>query len=259
MKFVITENETKEIKKLYGLIIEQFRDFEDYYNQNIRNYTKNNIIKIQQTANDLINGLNSKDVRELRLKIKNKISRAYINSPEETEIAIIQRARKILNDIEFAQEYIKKPTTQTKSEITQLEYLKNRGIILIPLKAKGKGSLRFLNNEIVADLTKETIDGASKSFDFKTPDDKYYFSAKVTTSGIDDAHSSIKQGGGQKYQLEDIEKFLIQANNYCKVHPNKHKFVGLVDGDYYTSKRINQLKQYESDCVIVSNSDEFTL
>ena len=259
MKFVITENEIKEIKKLYGLIVEEYINFEDYYNQNIRRYTKNNIVKIQQTAYDLLNGRDNKDVKELRLKIKNKISRAYINSPEETEIAIIQRAQKIIDDIEFAQEYIKKPTTQTKSEVTQLEYLKNRGIILIPLKAKGKGSLRFLNNEIVADLTKENIDGASKSFDFKTPDDKYYFSAKVTTSGIENAHSSIKQGGGQKYQLEDVEKFLIQANNYCNAHPNKHKFVGLVDGDYYTSKRIKQLKQYESDCVIVSNSDEFTL
>jgi len=222
--------------------------FIKFYNENIQNRSKQNVLKVQEVAKLTLSGETNKETRGLVTKIENKLKRWGSSSDK------IKILNKIVEDYDYAMEYAKTPTKQNISEELQSEYLKLKGFNLEKLPSSGEKSMRFVNGEIVYGVVKKDTD--TKSFDFQYLDNTFTYN-KVTTTGFDNIDMKLTNGGGQKSQFNDALSFVKQANLYCEKYEDNKVFVLIVDGDYYTDERINLLKKYENKRVKITNSDEF--
>ena len=222
--------------------------FIKFYNENVQNKSKQNVLKIQEVAKLALIGNTNKETRDLVKKIENRIKR-WGSSSDKNKIL-----NKIVEDYDYAMEYAKTPTKQNISEELQLEFLKLKGFNLSKLPASGKKSIRFVNGEIVYGIVEKDTD--TKSFDFQYLDNIFTYN-KVTTTGFEDVDMSLTNGGGQKSQLNDALDFVKQANLYCEKYEDNKVFILIVDGDFYTDERMNLLKKYENKRVKITNCDEF--
>ena len=211
-------------------------NFYKYYLEENSKIGTKNVDLVQLEAKQILDG---GVVKQLITKINNHINRFKLDSN------VNDICKKIVNDRDFASLYAKLPAKQTSSEKTQLLYLKNKGISLTNLVAGGKEALRLLDGDIIKG--DDRGGKATKSFDFVRTDKNEYVFAKVTTGN----------GGGQDNQYRDVLDFLKQSKEYINKHNNDITFVALVDGDYYTQKRLEGLKIYECDRIKITNSDEY--
>ena len=211
-------------------------DFFKYYEDENSKSGSLNVDLVQLEARQILNNIN---VKKLIMKIENHIKRFGLDS------GVDDICKKIVNDRDFASGFAKLPAKQSSSERTQLSYLGKRGIKLENLVAGGDNALRLLDGNII---TGDDRGGkATKSFDFKRTDIDEYLFAKVTTG----------HGGGQDNQYRDVLDFLKQSTEYINKHDDDITFVALVDGDYYTPKRLEGLKIYECDRIKITNSNEY--
>ena len=88
----------------------------------------------------------------------------------------------------------------------------------------------------------------SKSFDAKQKNN--YFFMKYTKEG----------GGGQTNQESDVCLMLKEVVTYIKKNNNRTKFIFLLDGDFYTPERLDDLRKKNTyKRIIITNSDEIKI
>ena len=150
----------------------------------------------------------------------------------------------------LARHFLKEPTRQNLSENTQHEHLLSRGLEHKKLNADCKGSARLHEGELLFNIRKKEIKGKkTKSLDGQIGNT--YTIQKHTTGN----------GGGQDNQHNDAEEGLHQAIKYCQKYPNAEKnFAIILDGDYYTTKRVsdleNQIPTHMKQRIRITTSDE---
>ena len=222
-------------------------NFYDYYLNENKNKARNvNIPEVQNAASRLLFNINSKPDQWLITKVRNHIER---NSLSDI-ITIEGLLKNISNDIIIASCFAKPATKQNQSELCQIKYLSHRGIIVEKLPAMYNKAWRIVmkTGELVQ---ARKIEGEhTHSFDFRYTGEKFtdYIMAKVTTT----------QGGGQTQQRQEMIDAIKYMQLYIKKHPdNNIRFVLLLDGDSYDNSGIDVFKQYESDRIIITNSDGY--
>jgi len=211
-------------------------NFIKYYIQGLVEQNQKNILEVKKTALVLLSGSRLKKHDWLLVKIKNQIERYGLKMLVEGVLT------NIVNDDYFASMYAKDASKQNASERLQKEFLSRKNIHIKKLSASGNDANRLMNGELIKG---DDRDGrATKSIDFEHQGG--YIFAKVTSG----------QGGGQDNQYRDIREFLKEANKYDRKYGNR-KFIALVDGDYYTTEKLNTLKGFETQNIKITNCDEF--
>ena len=208
-----------------------------YYKQGLIKQNQKNILEVKKTASILLNGNRLKKHDWLLVKIKNQIERYGLKMSVEGVLS------NIVNDDYFASMYAKDASKQNMSEKLQKKYLDIRNITIEKLNAAGKDAIRLMGGELITG--NDRGGKATKSMDFKGENGEFIF-AKVTSG----------QGGAQDNQYRDVREFLKEAKEYDRKYGDK-KFVALVDGDYYTDKKLNTLIYFQTQNIRITNSDEF--
>ena len=222
-----------------------YNDFYEWYRKNKSRLE--NIPECQSSAKELLKNINNKKHNWLKIKIDNHIERNGLNT-ETTTTSILQ---KIVNDIDFASCFSKPSAKQNSSEKTQILYAESRGFNLKKLPPNGNKSWRFkLNTGIFGEFPKnEGI--TSHSMDYICTDGvKYvdYIMGKVITT----------QGGGQNQQRQEMHDITNSMALYVKENPKSNiRFVILMDGDNFNKNGYDIYKQYETDRIIITNSNEY--
>ena len=208
-----------------------------YYNQGLVKQNQKNITEVKKTASILLNGNCLKKHDWLLVKIKNQIERYGL------KMSVKEVLNHIVDDDYFASMYAKDASKQNMSEKLQKKYLGNKNITIKKLNAAGRGAIRLMDGELITG--NDRGGKATKSMDFEGENGEYIF-AKVTSG----------QGGGQDNQYRDVREFLKEAKEYDRKHGDK-KFVALVDGDYYTTEKLNTLNVFQTRNIRITNCDEF--
>jgi len=234
---------------------------ERYHSNRIKYFVKNCSQLIEdarryQSGEKTCHGNRPKEVRDLMLKVENYLKADPFESKTVKQI-ILDLANLPSNPTEwtphqrcFARHFLKDPTKQNLSENTQHEHLLSRGLEHEKLNADGKGSVRLHEGELLRDVKKNKIKGKkTKSLDGQIGNT--YTIQKHPTGN----------GGGQDNQHNDAEEGLHQAIKYCQKYPNaKENFAIILDGDYYTTKRVsdleNQIPAHMRGRIRITTSDE---
>ena len=213
------------------------KKFKAYYKQGLVEQNQKNILEVKTTASILLNDNGLKKHDWLLVKIKNQIERY------ELKMSVKKVLNHIVDDDYFASMYAKDASKQNMSEKLQKKYLGNKNITIKKLNAAGRGAIRLMDGELITG--NDRGGKATKSMDFEGENGEYIF-AKVTSG----------QGGGQDNQYRDVREFLKEAKEYDRKHGDK-KFVALVDGDYYTTEKLNTLNVFQTRNIRITNCDEF--
>lgn len=221
--------------------------FLDYYNSENQNENRDvNIPEVQDAAKALLIDMHNKKYSWLLTKINNHIKRWKM----QDLMNVNDELTKISTNEAYATFYAKPSTKQNQSEKCQTNYLAQRGIIVKKLPASKNNAWRIVMK--TGKLVRaQKIEGEhTHSFDFLHEGEKFtdYIMAKVTTT----------QGGGQTQQRQEMIDAIKYMQLYIKKHPdNNIRFVLLLDGDSYDNGGIDVFKQYESDRIIITNSDSY--
>jgi hypothetical protein len=237
-------------------------NFNERYHSNRINYFANNCSQLiedarrYQSGEKTCRGNRPQPVRELVQKVEN-----YLRAdPFETNTAkqiILDLANLPSNPAEWtshqrclARHFLKEPTRQNLSENTQHEHLKKRGIQHEKLKADGVGCIRLHEGALLFDKKKGKIKGRrTKSMDGRVGNT---LTIQKHTTG---------NGGHQNNQSDDVEHELILAIEYCRRHNDHWKFALILDGNYWTLKRLDRLNDLipteVKSRIRITNSDEF--
>ena len=212
--------------------------FFDYYNQGLRQQNKKNIEDVKELAREILTGSPLKGERKkLITKIKNHISRFDLEHDVNTALSII-----IAND--FSASHFAKPASkQNMSETLQKKFLSEKNVNVDKLPGCGPQAIRLMDGNLIKG--DDRGGKATKSMDFLGEKGEYIF-AKVT----------VGVGGGQDNQYRDVLDFLKEAQKYDTAHGDK-QFVALVDGDYYTHKKIASLNEYAGTNIRITTSDDY--
>ena len=230
------------LKKFKG---KSYNEFYNWYRQN--KSLLENIPQCQESAKNLLSNIDSKKDNWLLVKIKNHIDRSGLS--EYTNVKTI--LRKITKDFDFASFLAKPSAKQNSSEKTQILYSKRRGINLKKLPGTGNKTWRFIlkNGEFGQFPKKEGI--TSHSIDFICNDGKKYVDyimGKVITN----------QGGGQNQQRGEMHELTNAMKLYIKSNPKTNiRFVILMDGDNFDKNGFKEYKRYESNRIVITNSDNY--
>jgi hypothetical protein len=237
---VIVENNT--FKGYNGTT---YNDFYEWYRKN--KSMLENIPECQESAETLLININSKEDNWLKTKIENHIERSGLSGHTD----VINILNKIVNDIDMASMYAKDTAKQNSSERTQILYAKKRGINIESLPAGGKKSWRFILNTGTFGQFPKKEGSTSHSMDYICKDGvKYvdYIMGKVITT----------QGGGQNQQRQEMHDITNSMGLYIKENPNSNiRFVILMDGDNFDKDGYDIYKQYQTDRILITNSNEY--
>lgn len=213
--------------------------FISYYQQKKTERYQKNAVICQQTASNVMRGVNGKAEKALIQKIENAVERGQIYWATVEEI-LKQMSE---GDKTLLMHFAIDPTRQTLSEETQLKYVNDEKHISLK---KHVGDLRLVNDGSM--IVKGKKAGArSKSFDYQI--DEYYGIGKVTFS----------KGGHQDNVEEEVRKYLTECVNYTRYNEDGKKFFFLLDGDFWSDSVIETLKRYQNERVKIFNSDDFFL
>lgn len=190
--------------------------FNNLLKQKIKELWKINIKKVMIDAN-------KKNVpKYLQLKITNQVEMKSL----DYDIVI----NKIKKDELYASFFAKDPLKQNVAKKLQLELLQKVNINCNNLPTSGKNTF-YLNN---GKLTKKKSIDSTKSLDFYDEKEKTFYYAKYTN----------ENGGAQDNQYNDVKKFIKEASKYCNLNNDNYKFVLLIDGNYYTKRKIKCLTKF---------------
>jgi hypothetical protein len=188
--------------------------------------------------------MSSKKHQWLITKVVNHIARNSLSDIITTK----ELLARIANDVLTASYFAKPATKQNQSEKCQQNYLETRGITIDKLPATHKVAYRLVMSTGELIQAKKIEGEHTHSFDFRYVGKKYtdYIMAKVTTT----------QGGGQTQQRQEM----IDAIKYMQLHiknnpTNKVRFVLLLDGDNYDNSGMDVFTQYQSERILITNSD----
>lgn len=167
------------------------------------------------------------------IKIKNHLKRnPYL------KMSIQDVKDKIIKDDILASFFIKDPSKQNFTENYIANYLSEIDIIENFENLSSSIKLFVHNGEI----TNVRFDGL-KSVDYTWEYNglKFYATQKFTKSN----------GGAQDNQFNDVINFLENCQNN-----DKDVFFAIVDGSYYTEKKIDILKKYEKNNIIICGFED---
>lgn len=223
------------------------KNFYQYYiNENQNKARDVNIPEVRTAATKLLSNIKDKKSSWLLTKVNNHIDRNNLSDVITTK----ELLSRIANDILTASYFAKPATKQNQSEKCQQNYLETRGITIEKLPAMHKVAYRLVMETGELMQVKKIEGEHTHSFDFRYVGKKYtdYIMAKVTTT----------QGGGQTQQRQEM----IDAIKYMQLHiknypTSKVRFVLLLDGDNYDNSGIDVFKQYQSERIIITNSDMY--
>lgn len=171
--------------------------------------------------------------------LKNKIL-FEVDSKDFDFESILQ---KIKTDYMYASFFAKDPIKQNIAENLQLEILSSTYKNIIKLPNNGKDAIYIINGQVVKNIEKKSFD-FPKSIDFYDIDTNTYFFCKYTK----------EMGGAQDNQYEDVKRFIKEL----KDPKDDYTVICLLDGPYYTDKKINDLlRMIQNDKIFIKNSDEF--
>lgn len=205
--------------------------FIEQYNNNKKKMYDKNRQELHKTADSLLCGKRNKAVKDFEAKFNNAKLNGELapwSTPREVAHDLKHESEKVVALLE--ERFMKDPTRQNMSEMTQLEHLNARGYKITKMKPNGQGSERISNGELVKDQTKKNTKGSktcTKSIDYLNENTGERLFAKVT-QGV---------GGGQDNQYEDVEIFIRQASLLVDLD-RRHKYCVLVDGNYYTPQKL---------------------
>ncbi len=242
-----------QLKKKSVLLNNKFKNYTGTtYNEFYEWYRKNksrleNIPECQSCASELLKNTNNKKCSWLKIKIENHIERNGLDN-ESSLNTILQ---KIVNDIDFASCFAKPSAKQNSSEKTQILYAETRGFTLKKLPANGNKSWRFILNTGTFGEFPKNEGITSHSMDYICTDGvKYvdYVMGKVITT----------QGGGQNQQRQEMHDITNSMSLYVKENPKSNvRFVIMMDGDNFNKNGYDIYKQYETDRILITNSNEY--
>lgn len=166
--------------------------------------------------------------QQIEPKIKNFIER-YDNIFSFDEVMKGIKENKLI-----ASQFAKDPAKQNTTEIWVADLIKdNKDIKEFEVLPKGgKGSIRIgLDGNLIYNT--KGFDIATKSIDYKFKFDGcvYYCTQKFTRG----------KGGSQDNQYKDVLEFLRLGSRV--ILPNTY-FIAIVDGDYFTNEKMNELNSY---------------
>ena len=144
---------------------------------------------------------------------------------------------KILSDDEFAKFFAKDPQKQSFHETYGQKEMKNVGLAIQNLPNSGKRAIYIHNGELKTGLSKKPEER------IKSVDCRCQRKIKATVWEDFILQKWIgDEGGAQDNQFSDIRTFVEQANMYASVNKNNHRIIALIDGPYFSSKRIAALQ-----------------
>ena len=212
--------------------------FSDYYTQGLKTQNKKNIEKVKELSQLILAGSPLKgECKKLITKIENHLSRFGMDLDVNTALSII-----VASDL-TASLFAMPASKQNMSEALQKKFLSEKNVCVNKLPGMGPNAIRLMDGSLIKG--DDRGGKATKSMDFLGEKGEYIF-AKVT----------VGSGGGQDNQYRDVLDFLKKAQRYDKKHGDK-QFVALVDGDYYTHKKIASLNEYASPNIRITTSDEY--
>lgn len=224
------------------------------YDANKKKMYNKNQQELHKTADSLLHGKHNKAVKDFEVKFNNAKLRGELepwSTPQEVAYDLKHGNKKVVCLLEAR--FMKDPTRQNISEMTQLEHLNARGFKITKMNANGQGSERISNGKLVKDQTKKNTKGSktcTKSIDFLNERTGERLFAKVTQG----------YGGGQDNQYEDVEIFIRQASLLVN-SDRRHKYCILVDGDYYTPQKLthlsNLIPKHLKTNIRICNSDTY--
>ena len=177
------------------------------------------------------------DSKSTQIKINN-FAKKFELKPEEVK-------DKILHDEVFALSFVKDPGRQSIHEKVAEQYISHmQNVKLIKnLPSSGKNAFWISNGSIVSKNPKNNI----KSIDFKieTKKDNTIWALHKYTN---------EAGGAQDNQFREAKLFIKEA---CKQNHKNIVFVAILDGNYYTQNKINQIKKLcQKQNVFILNIEE---
>jgi hypothetical protein len=206
------------MKKLINVDPSKFNTYDEFYAEYVR-------VKGIENVRDCMYAASNPQLKKSKWiieKIENHIKR--FSSTETIEKWLHRTA----TDEMLASLFAKQPQNQNTSETTQKMFNESRGI-----------SIEKLPN------SKLKIDGFKKTIDYIINGNKQWLTVgKVTNSG----------GGHQDNVVDEIRDTLIVAS---KNHFDMN-FIFLLDGNRWNKETMSELKEFESERIIISTSDNLS-
>lgn len=130
--------------------------------------------------------------------------------------------------------FAKDPNKQTFHQRYGQAYMKWAGLPIEELPNKGKRAMYLCEGKLVKDEAKPD-QNATKSIDCVVDENNWkdYISQKWTK----------EEGGTQKNQQKDVREFIRNANLFVARSTKPVRCIALVDGPYYTPKKLKELRK----------------
>jgi hypothetical protein len=222
MKFVITENETKEIKKLYGLIIEEPFDVLDSDSK-----IETILISLKNTANEIPNNWNHKEREEF---IFNKL--IELNFVENGDF--ISKNRKIIKELKSVYNSTSPVnfTTKKLNDVYGNININNVYVIREPFGSQASPDFLFITSKGVFGVEDKSSKTQKITFNTGTPGgNKFtmYYDRKDKTVYL----ISGKQWGWTQEIEDEFRQFTKQMRDYASNEFKKKFGDRLKNMEYY--------------------------
>lgn len=205
-------------------------EFDDIYSEEMIREIRNN--NIQAAIEDFANR-----ERYIMDKIEN-IAQDIGSNPENIYNLITNSQDEELKELFIAVRLAKDPIRQNIFETRFFNFMREHRIPneFIRLPNGGPNSIYLTDQGI---MTKDELQpgmNKTKSLDFyeEIGEIIYYYYHKYTKHG----------GGSQANQHNDMVHFIQLANDYCQSHNDNARFVGVIDGEYYTNNIRNEIESF---------------
>ena len=161
-------------------------------------------------------------------RVKNFLERWGDDTPVNTKL------EQLANDENELRHFVKDPIKQTFHERYGQSYIKWRKLPLRVLPKRGKSAIYLCEGELVENVLKPD-QNATKSIDCIVEANNWtdYISQKWTNG----------DGGTQKNQQKDVREFIRNANIFVARSTKPVRCIALVDGPYYTPKKLKELRK----------------
>lgn len=174
--------------------------------------------------------------------VKKDINKKYMiikiqNFCKKFDFSFNEIKKKILNDNIFASFFIKDPKRQNIYENEAMKYLKKFFPNIEKLSSAGANAKYIIDGEIITGLNRKPV--GHKSIDFWVKEKDLYISHKYIEV----------EGGAQDNQFNDILNFLKNTSN-------KHNFMAICDGPYFSNRKFSELKKYADSSVFICEINE---